>query len=106
MAIRTKKYKIVDSVFDSTVRAVKITEKNLTDLVAYICRNGGIATGHNGRPEFDRPARIRIKQMNHGANWSKLDWRRAGLGDYIVRFENGSFARVKAADFNRQYVEA
>lgn len=99
MAIRTKKYTAVDGFV--RVRAVKITAANLTDLVAYICRNGSAATGHLGHPEYNRPARIRIKQWTHGANWSKLDWRVAKVGDWIVRGDGpyDAFYRVKAVDF-------
>ena len=101
MAIRTKKYRNQYANID--VKAIKITAANLTDIVAYICRNGGGATGHVGRPEFRRPARIRIKQITSGATWVKLDWRVALVGDYIVRYPAGDFARVKAVDFDRIY---
>lgn len=101
MAIRTKKY--FTSARLGIYRAVEITDKNLTDLVAYICRNGGIATGHNGRPQYNRPARIRIKQHTFGKNWYKLDWRVAHIGDFIVRDENDNFFRVKKNDFLRDY---
>lgn len=103
MAIRTKKYRHLGTGVE--VKAVKITLANLTDLVAYICRNGGAATGHLGRPEYNRPARIRIKQLTFGATWSKFDWRVANLGDYIVRHPEGKFPfeRVKADDFERRF---
>ena len=74
--------------------------------MSYIVRNGGIATDHNGRPEFKRPARIRIKQLTYGKNWSKNDWRVAHVGDYIVRDENDNFFRVKQVDFLRDYAPA
>lgn len=97
------------------VRAVQVTEKNLTDLVAYICRNGGAATGHNFIPP-KRRARIRILQRNYGFNWGKRDWRVAELGDYIIRedFKKGEFSReedavefsrVKAKDFENYFTE-
>ena len=98
MEIRTKKYRTESGL--NEVRAIKITEKNLADLVAYICRNGGEATGHLARPQYRRPARIRIKQHTAGATWVKQDWRVALLGDWIVRYEDGSFARIKAKDFD------
>lgn len=101
MAIRTKKYRLRLS--PEEVRAVQITAKNLTDLVDHICRNGGGATGHLGRPEYNRPARIRIKQRTYGRTWSKLDWRVALVGDYIVRYDDDTFARVKAVDFLANY---
>lgn len=104
MAIRTKKYWSCAGL--GVYRAVQITEKNLTELVSYIVRNGGIATGHNGRPEFKRPARICIKQLTYGKNWSKNDWRVAHVGDYIVRDENDNFFRVKQVDFLRDYAPA
>lgn len=94
------------------VQAVEITMANLTDLVWYICENGGGATGHLGDTASKRPARIRIKQRNYGENWGKYDWRVAKLGDYIVihnfragtygrEFESMEFSRVKKADFER-----
>lgn len=97
MAIRTKKY--FSNITGRVVRVAKITDTNLTDLVAYICRNGGGATGHFARPEFNRPARIRIKQITQGLTWSKMDWRVAHIGDYIIRYENDTYIRVKAVDF-------
>lgn len=115
MAIRTKKYRY-NAGGDRRVRAIQITEKNLTEIVAYISRNGGAATGHLGRPEFKRPARIRIKQRNYGETWGKVDWRVAEIGDYIVRYDfpkgefyrdKGAieFARVKARDFHTIFTE-
>lgn len=101
MAIRTKKY--WTSARLGLYRAVQITDNNLADVVSYICRNGGIATGHNDRPEFNRPARIRIKQKTYGKNWYKLDWRVARVGDFIVRDENDNFFRVKQAEFLSDY---
>lgn len=82
-------------------RAIKITEANLTDLVAFICRHGGAATGHLARPEFKRPARIRIKQRNFGNHWGKTDWRVAKIGDWIVRTDKNEFLRIKQLDFER-----
>lgn len=99
MAIRTKKF-VSDS---GEVRAIKITEKNLEDIVEYILRNGGAANGRLARPAFKRPARIRIKQWTHGETWSKKDWRVAVAGDWIVRYQDGTFARIKAVDFPRIY---
>lgn len=99
MAIRTKKYKS----HLAEVRAIKITEKNLEDVVEYILRNGGAANGRLARPDFKRPARIRIKQFTFGRTWSKKDWRVALVGDWIIRYEDGSFARVKAGTFANEY---
>ena len=90
------------------VRAVKITEKNLTDIVAYISKHGGAATGHLFIPP-NRRARIRIRQLNYGYDWGKRDWRVAELGDYIVQREFEAtidrptyveFMRVKASEFD------
>jgi hypothetical protein len=103
MAIRTKKYTTVEGIIE--VRAVQITAKNLAAVVQYIRNNGGGATGHLGRAEYNRPARIRIKQRTYGTTWSKLDWRVAKIGDYIVRYSDNEFARVKAVDFVRDYTE-
>lgn len=107
MTIRTKKFRRIYT--DQEVRAIQVTMNNLTDLVAYICRNGGAATGHIGRPEFNRPPRIRIKQETSGLGrecrrWVKQDWRVARLGDWIVKdVQTGTFERIKAADFERDY---
>lgn len=114
MAIRTKKFRRIYT--DQEVRAIQITTENLTDIVAYICRNGGAATGHLGRSynvtrsgkAAHRPPRIRIKQETHGighyGEWSKIDWRVAKLGDWIVRNADGSFERVKANEFEHRFV--
>lgn len=99
MAIRMKKYKS----HLAEVRAIKITEKNLEDVVEYILRNGGAANGRLARPDFKRPARIRIKQFTFGRTWSKMDWRVALVGDWVIRYEDGSFARVKAGTFAKEY---
>ena len=99
MAIRTKKYKS----HLAEVRAIEITEKNLEDVVEYILRNGGAANGRLARPDFKRPARIRIKQFTFGRTWSKMDWRVALVGDWVIRYEDGSFARVKAGTFAKEY---
>lgn len=99
MAIRTKKYKS----HLAEVRAIKITEKNLEDVVAWITNNGGAANGRLARPDFKRPARIRIKQFTFGRTWSKKDWRVALIGDWIIRYEDGSFARVKGGTFTTEY---
>ena len=104
MAIRTKKY--WSSARLGVYRAVQITHENLAEVVSYICRNGGIATGHGERPEYKRPARIRIKQKTFGENWTKNDWRVALVGDFIVRDENDNFFRVKKVEFLRDYAPA
>jgi len=96
MAIRMKTFVTPDGEY---FRAIKITEKNLTELVAHIVRHGGAATGHLARPEFKRPARIRIKQRNFGNHWGKVDWRVAKIGDWIVRTEKNEFLRVKQQEF-------
>lgn len=104
MAIRTKKYQYTDGC-TGDMRAVQITEKNLSEVVAYICRNGGAATGHNGDTASKRPARIRLKQRNFGKNWGKRDWRVARLGDWIVRhnFPKKDFAEIgnEPSEFER-----
>lgn len=103
MAIRTKEYRFTAG-GSRRVRAIRITEKNLSELVAYIVRNGGAATGHNGDTASGRPARIRIKQRNYGHNWGKIDWRVAKIGDFIVRhdFKAGEHSRgTKSVEFER-----
>lgn len=114
MAIRTKKYRHKAG-GTRHVRAVRITEKNLTELVAYINRNGGAATGHNGDTASGRPARIRIKQRNFGENWGKRDWRVARVGDFIVKHDFSDepveglpsieFSRVKDDTFEDTFEE-
>lgn len=111
MAIRTKKYRFAAG-GDRRVRAVRITEKNLPELVAYINRNGGAATGHQGNTRSGRPSRIRIKQRNYGYTWGKKDWRVARVGDFIVRhdiqqegFEPIEFERIKDDIFEATFVE-
>ena len=101
MAIRFKKYKHKAG-GDRTFRAIRITDRNLAELVAYICRNGGSAFATSG--EGGKPVRIRIKQRNYGHNWGKRDWRVAKVGDFIVRhdFEPGDLDRVtKSVEFER-----
>lgn len=110
MAIRTKRYK--SKVNGAVVKAVVITENNIADLVAYIVRNGGAATGHNGDTASGRPARVRVKQLNYGDNWGKRDWRVGRLGDSIIRYEypeseygpaGTEFARVRKNDFEDSF---
>lgn len=114
MAIKTKKYK--HQVHGNVVRGIKITEKNLTEVVLWINRNGGAATGHNGDTRSNRPPRIRIKQLNFGENWGKRDWRVAKVGDTIIRVDHEKhtneygtwpastdFYRVKAEHFDDIY---
>ena len=111
--VRWKRYISKRPYGPAHVRAVKITEKNLTDIVAYVCRYGGAATGHNFIPP-KRRARIRIRLRNYGETWGKRDWRVAELGDYIVmnEFKKGEFhreedckefERVKGKDFERTF---
>lgn len=81
MSIRFKKFRSEDGAFER--QAIKITEKNIDEVVAYIQRNGGsafVTAGADGKPR-----RIRIKQRNFGRNWGKRDWRVAVVGDYIVK---------------------
>jgi hypothetical protein len=87
MAIRFKKYRHKAG-GTRVFRAIRVTEKNIPELVAYICRNGGAATGHTGDTKSGRPPRIRIKQRTFGNGWTKRDWRVAKVGDFIVRYDH------------------
>lgn len=114
MAIRTKKYRHRVG-GTRKIRALVLTEKNLPDVVAYICKNDGAATGHLGNTASGRPARIRLKQRNYGETWGKTDWRVAKIGDIIVirhleefvdeGFKPLEFARMKPIDFHDQFEE-
>lgn len=105
MAIRFKKYSAKSKGYP--VDAIRITEANLVEIVNYITKNGGAATGHETVPAKGkaktRPGRIRLRQRNFGFNWGKQDWRVANVGDFIVRDgdrKNGyEFARVKDDQF-------
>lgn len=92
--------------------AVQITEQNIPEIVAAICKAGGAATGHYSIPPVKvgkktkkgRPGRIRLKQRNYGYNWGKVDWRVANIGDWIVRhnFKAGELSREHASvEFER-----
>lgn len=81
MSIRFRKFRSEDGAFER--QAIKITEKNIDEVVAYILRNGGSAFVTQGAE--GKPRRIRIKQRNFGRNWGKRDWRVATVGDYIVK---------------------
>lgn len=83
MALRLKKYRFRGN--GDVVRAIRITEKNLAEIVDYINNQGGAATGHLGNTRSGKKPRIRIKQRNFGENWGKVDWRVAYIGDFIVR---------------------
>lgn len=105
MAIRTKEYRFTAG-GNRRVRAIRVTEKNLAELVAYVNRNGGEALGlADTHPETGDVTnhKIRIKQMNHTASGSKRDWRVARVGDFIVKHENGEFERVKDDEFEAKF---
>lgn len=105
MAIRTKEYRFKAG-GNRRVRAIRITEKNFIEISSYINRNGGQAealwlTLKSGDVANHR---IRIKQMNHMPKGSKRDWRLARVGDFIVKYEDDSFARVKDDVFEAEFV--
>jgi len=120
MAVRTKKFEFTDGHGNKRiVRGVRITEKNIVDVVNYIARRGGAATGHltipAGKGKKERPGRIRLRQLNFGENWGKRDWRVANVGDAIIVHDANKafsqigfdveFERVKASDFERDFAE-
>ena len=101
MAIRFKKHKHRAG-GDRRFGALRITENNMTELVAYINKNGGSAFVTSGAK--NKAKRIRIKQRNYGNNWGKVDWRVANVGDFIVRheFAAGELGREKKSiEFER-----
>lgn len=113
MAIRFKRYQDKNRL-QEPVRAIKITETNIVDIVNYITKRYGAATGHftipaKGKVKKTRPGRIRLRQLNFGENWGKRDWRVANVGDYIVMVQDPDlkypeFFRVKADQFDDTHV--
>lgn len=103
MAIRTKEYRYKAG-GNRRIRAIRITEKNISELVAFINRNGGKASErelkNGGQPRID------IYQVNHGPTHSRRGWRVAQLGDFIVKYENGTFARIKDDVFEAEFALA
>lgn len=106
MAIRTKEYRFTAG-GNRRVRGIRITEKNLIEIVNYIVRNGGEAVASSYvTPSGDVVNhKIRIKQVNYGKlGKAKRDWRVARPGDFIVKHENGAFERVKDDEFEAKFV--
>lgn len=107
MSIRFRKYNFKSNEYlGHHVMAIKVTLKNIPELVAHICTRGGAATGHVGNTPSGHKARIRLKQFTNGVTWHKWDWRVARVGDYIVRNSDGSYSRIKAAKFEDEYARA
>ena len=107
MSIRFRKYVVTHTAYDSdSIMAVKITLKNIPELVAHICTRGGAATGHVGDTKSGHKARIRLKQHTFGKGWTKRDWRVARVGDYIVRTKDGDYRRIKGGAFEEHCVRA
>lgn len=114
MAIRTVGYRIKGT--ERLVRAVRITEKNHTELAEYVCKNGGTALSSEFMTKdgdiLDH--KITIVQKNIGSNGkTKKAARVARLGDFIVREDDGvdakgkvkyAFSRVKEDVFESDYV--
>lgn len=98
MAIRFKKYRHKAG-GTRVFRALRITENNLSELVAYINKNGGSAFVTSGAK--NKAKRIRIKQRNFGENWGKRDWRVANVGDFIVRHDFPKEAGLPPIEFER-----
>lgn len=114
MAIRFKKYK--NKVGDE-VKALRITEKNVEELVAYIVNNGGKARDESKTYHSDAlkdgqytAVKLALRQLVlHSA--SKRHYRavrKAFGGDIIIRHEvenptpdgpRYEFSRIKAKDF-------
>lgn len=109
MAIRFKKYKN-----DAEINAIKLTPRNVAEVVAYINKNGGTALdesvvvkGLNDRDGDYLAVKVAVVQKNvYGVGGTKVKKgvRKAFRGDLIVRTEierNGKkayeFSRVKDA---------
>lgn len=78
MSIRFKKYQINNKT-EAPLKAIRLTERNLEEVVAYVNRNGGEAKSHD--------TGIKIRQHNYGEDWGKLDWRVARVGDFVCFLE-------------------
>jgi len=112
MAIRFKKYKNKDN--NAEITAIKLTPRNVAEVVSYINKNGGTALdesvvvkGLNDRDGDYLAVKIAVVQKNPygpGGTKVKKGVRKAFRGDLIVRTEierNGKkayeFSRVKDA---------
>lgn len=105
MAIRTKAYRGKGR-GGIAVRAIRITESNFLELTNYIARNGGeaIASSYIAPNGDELNHKIRIRQeVPTKTRKSKRDWRVARPGDFIVKYEDGSFARVKDDIFEASF---
>lgn len=110
-AVKTRGAQFVERFSNLTVnvRAVKITEKNFDALGPWLNRSGATAIA------MDRVApngdiidqKIELVQDNFSMKDGKLKNRRAvrvaRIGDWLVRYENGRFGRIKADDFARDF---
>lgn len=106
MAIRFRKY--VNKVGDE-VRAIRITEKNVEELVSFISKNGQTALDETKvfySPDLKdgqyTAVKLALVQTNVSAKTGKKSKgvRKAFGGDVIVRNEDGSFSRIKSYDFD------
>lgn len=105
MAIRTKQYKTRGRGKTVTVKAIRVTERNYLSIVEWIGKKGGIAFAKEQiTPEGDvQNARVSVYQINHGKGHPRRGWRVALIGDFVVQYEDGSFARVKDDVFEATY---
>ena len=110
--IRFKKYK---NKAGEEIKALKITEKNVQELVDYINKNGGTALNetqifkseHLKDGEY-AAVKIANVQRTPSATRVRRDVRKAYANDFIVRDEvpgkdgylHYEFSRVRAADFS------
>lgn len=104
MAIRTKAYR--DTSTNEVLRGVIVNEKNVDEIVGWINRNGGAATGRGERVYEGRrrPARVRLKQRNFGKNWGKRDWRVAALGDLVIKIDFKKDERYEGSPAGSEFV--
>lgn len=111
-AVKTRGAQFVERFSNLTVnvRAVKITEKNFDALNPWLARGGATSVASTKTaPNGDIIGhKIELVQDNFSKSpGGKVENRRAvrvaRLGDWLVRYENGRFGRIKARDFDRDF---
>lgn len=102
MAIRLTKYN-GKGAGKRPVRAVRVTERNFRELVAWLAKRGVHAVAQfrtNLETGDESNHKIRIKQKT---GEKRRDYRVAVPGDFIVELSENEFARVKEDDFEASY---
>lgn len=92
------------------VRAVKLTEKNMVDVRNWLTRNGAPAEYSEFITENGDILNHKLKvyqlnasELKSGKLVVKRGWRVARPGDYVVRYPDGTYARVKSETFTEAY---